>query len=53
MKWFKRNSILLSRETHTGLGFWMGRTLGELDSWIAEYNEVMEELKKGDGNGSG
>ena len=53
VKWFKRNSLLLSRETHTGLEFWLSQTIRGLDSWITEYNAIIEEQKKGVGNGNG
>ena len=46
IKWFKRNSLLLSRATYTGLDFWLSRTIGELNSWIGEYNELVKEEKK-------
>lgn len=43
IKWFKRNSLLLSKETHTSLEFWLNQTLRELNSWIVEYNEILKE----------
>lgn len=44
--WFRKNSILLSRETHTGMEFWLRQTIRGLNSWIETYNLVAEELKE-------
>ncbi len=49
IRWFKRNSLLLSKETHTGLDFWLNQTLREFNSWIVEYNTLIQEQEKEQG----
>lgn len=38
-----KNSLIMSKETHTDMGFWLNMTIPQFSVWIREYNEIIKE----------
>lgn len=43
--------MLLAKETHTGIDFWVSLSIRELNAWIVEYNLLLAEEKARQGKG--
>lgn len=43
--WVRENALLLSRQTHTGVDYWVSLTIRDLRGWIRSLNGLIEKRK--------
>ena len=44
--WLRKQCLILARNNHTGVDFWLSRPLAELGRWIESNNALAEEGRK-------
>lgn len=47
--WLRKQCLILSRNNHTGVDFWLQRPLWELGRWIESNNALVREEEKRNG----